>query len=222
MEPSISYTLAPSSLTFLWEECKHDFYMQVVRGVYRPSAPFPSIFNKIDAAMKRRFAVDGWHKFGEGQPSFKIAYGEKTVRSSPIVLPGRTITISLKGRYDSILTFNDGSKVMCDFKTAAVKPEYLDKYWVQLHAYAYALENPAPGSLSTKIDRLGLAAFDPASFSYDANAGASLNGAMQWIDMERDDARFMAFLDEVAAVLESPEPPAPTPRCSFCSYRQAA
>jgi hypothetical protein len=222
MDRLISYTLAPSSLTFLWEECKHDFYMHVVHHVYRPNTPFPSIFVKIDAAMKRRFAEDGWHKFGEGQPSFKIAYGEKTVRSSPIVLPHRKVTLSVKGRYDSILTFEDGSLVICDFKTTSVKPEYLDKYWVQLHAYAYALEHPAPGSLSAKIDRLGLGVFDPASFAYNGEAGGSLSGAMQWIDMERDDARFLAFMDEVAAVLEAPEPPAPSPDCPFCSYRTAA
>jgi hypothetical protein len=218
----ISYTLAPSSLTFLWNECKHDFYMHVVHGVYRPNTPFPSIFTKIDAAMKRRFAEDGWHTFGEGQPSFKIAYGEKTVRSSSIILPDRKVALNLKGRYDSILKFEDDSLVMCDFKTTHVKPEHLDRYWVQLHAYVYALEHPAPGSLSAKIDRLGLAAFDPASFSYDREAGGSLSGSMQWIEMERDDARFMAFLDEVASVLESPKPPAPSSNCSFCNYRTAA
>jgi len=172
--------------------------------------------------MKRRFAEDRWHSFGEGQPSFKIAHGEKVVRSSPIVLPNRQVTLSVKGRYDSILTFEDGSLVLCDFKTASVKPENLDKYWVQLHAYAFALEHPAPGSLSVKIDRLGLGVFDPASFAYDGEAGGSLSGAMHWIDMQRDDKRFLTFMDDVAAVLEQPEPPVPSPDCSFCSYRIAA
>ena len=219
----ISRTLTPSAFGFLWEECKYEYYMQVVHGIKRPSAPFPSIFSKIDSAMKRRFAGDGWHTFGEGQPSFRIAYGEKMIRSSAIVLPGRTIAIDLKGKYDSILTFADGSTVMCDFKTAPVKKEHLDKYWVQLHAYAYMVEHPAPGSLLVpKIDRLGLAVFDPGDFSYDAKAGGSLSGAMQWVDMPRDDARFMTFLDAVAAVIELPEPPPPTPGCPFCEYRNAA
>jgi hypothetical protein len=219
----IPYTLAPSSFGFLWQECRHCYYMQVVRGIYRPSTPFPSIFNRIDSAMKKRFTDDGWHCFGDNQPQFKIAFGEKMVRSAPIILPNRTIAITLRGKYDTILRFSDGSIVMCDFKTAPVKREHLEKYWVQLHAYAYAVEHPAQGSLAiSKIDRLGLAVFDPADFSYDARQRAALSGALQWIDMPRDDARFMAFLDEVATVIESPEPPQQTTGCAFCEYRHAA
>lgn len=219
----MSYTLSPSGFGFLWEECKLCYYMQIVHGFRRPSAPFPSIFSKIDSAMKRRFAGNKWHSFGPGQPMFKIAHDEKMVRSTPIVLPGREIAIDLKGRYDSILQFTDGAMVICDFKTAPVKAEHLDKYWVQLHAYAYSVEHPALGSLHVpKIDRLGLAVFDPSDFSYDTNDGASLSGAMQWIGLERDDDRFMAFLNEVAKVIESPEPPKPSHSCEFCRYRNAA
>jgi hypothetical protein len=218
-----SYTLSPSGFGFLWEECKLCYYMQIVHGVRRPSAPFPSIFSKIDAAMKRRFAGETWHSFGPGQPMFKIAHEEKMIRSAPIVLPGREVLIDLKGRYDSILQFTDGKMVMCDFKTAPVKPELLEKYWVQLHAYAYMVEHPATGSLYVpKIERLGLAVFEPGAFSYDGNDSASLNGPMQWIDAERDDKRFMAFLDAVAQVLESPSPPEPSYSCEYCSYRKVA
>jgi hypothetical protein len=220
-QPIITHTLAPSGFGFLWEECKFCYYMQIVHGIRRPSAPFPSIFSKIDSAMKNQFAGGRWHSFGANQPKFKLAYDEKTVRSAPISLPNRKVAVDLKGRYDSILEFSDGAMVMCDFKTAPVKQEHLHKYWVQLHAYAYAVEHPAPGSLSVpRIDRLGLAVFEPATFSYDNNDGASLNGVMQWIDMERDDERFLAFLDDVAKVIELPEPPEPSQSCELCRHYQ--
>lgn len=103
-----TYTLALSAFGFLWEECQYCYYMQTVRGFRRPSAPFPSIFSKIDAAMKRRFAGDRWHAFGPNQPEFRIAHDETVVRSSIISLPDRTIDIELKGRYDSVLEFRDG------------------------------------------------------------------------------------------------------------------
>lgn len=113
--------------------------------------------------------------------------------------------------------------VLCDFKTAPVKPEYLDKYWVQLHAYAYALEHPAPGSLHVStVDRLGLAVFEPGVFSYDTNGGAALSGPMRWIDLARDDDRFISFLSDVAKVIEAVEPPASSRSCGFCRYRLAA
>lgn len=73
-----------------------------------------------------------------------------------------------------------------------------------------------------KVDGLGLAVFEPNEFAYDCENGASLNGAMRWIDMPRDDNRFSSFLDEVAAVLEQPEPPIAGTGCQFCQFRQAA
>ena len=46
------YTLSPSDLTFLWDECKRCFYLKVRENFRRPSAPFPSIFGLIDRLMK--------------------------------------------------------------------------------------------------------------------------------------------------------------------------
>jgi hypothetical protein len=139
--------LAPSAFGFLWAECKRCYYLQVVQGMRRPAAPFPSIFSRIDAAMKRRFAGDEWHSFGPSQPRFKIAHNEQMIRSTPIISPGWNVEIILRGKFDSVLTLSDSRKVVCDFKTAPVKDEYLDKYWVQLHAYTYALEHASVGKL---------------------------------------------------------------------------
>lgn len=47
-----SYRLAPSDFAFLWEECKRCFYLKAHKKLYRPRAPFPSIFGTIDLAMK--------------------------------------------------------------------------------------------------------------------------------------------------------------------------
>lgn len=173
--------------------------------------------------MKRRFAGDEWHSFGPSQPRFKIAHDEQMIRSNPITLPDRNVEFVFRGKFDSVLTLSDSRKVICVFKTAPVKDEYLDKYWVQLHAYAYALEHPSIGTLSIpNVDGLGLAVFEPNEFAYDRENGASLNGAMRWIDMPRDDDRFKSFLDDVAAVLEQPDPPSAAEDCQFCRFRRAA
>jgi PD-(D/E)XK nuclease superfamily len=128
--------------------------------------------------MKRRFAGDQWHSIGPSQPSFKIIHEEKMNRSTPIVTPGRALQIILRGKFDSVLMFKDSRIVVCDFKTSPVKPEYVEKYWVQLHAYAHALEHPALGSLAIpKVHGLGLAVFEPAVFEHDEFNGAALSGA---------------------------------------------
>ena len=115
--------------------------------------------------MKHRFAGDEWHSFGPSEPRFKIAHNEQMVRSTPITLPNRNVEIVLRGKFDSVLTLSDSRNVVCDFKTSPVKPEHLDKYWIQLNAYAYALEHPAVGSLLVpNVDGLGLAVFEPSEF----------------------------------------------------------
>jgi hypothetical protein len=172
------------------------------------------------AGMKVCFTPGAWHAFGPGEPTFQIAHEERFIRSAPIVFPTHDVTLVLRGRYDSILRFSDGSLVVCDFKTAPVKSEYLDKYWVQLHAYAYMLEHPGIGSLALpKIDRLGLGVFEPTTFQHNGVGGATLQGAMKWIDMGRDDQRFMNFLESVAAILGAPTAPKPSPNCGYCQYR---
>lgn len=215
--------LSPSDFGFLWDECKRCYYLQVVQDLRRPRAPFPSIFSKIDSAMKRRFVGDEWYTLGPSGPTFKIAYAEQMILSTPIILPSRGVSIAIRGKFDSVLMLRDSRLVVCDFKTAPVKADHLDKYWVQLHAYAYALEHAALGSLSIpKVDGLGLAVFDPEQFEHDAGNGAALLGRMQWIDMQRDDSRFISFLNDVAAILEQPEPPHPSDNCQYCRFRGAA
>ncbi|MFZ0030469.1 MAG: PD-(D/E)XK nuclease family protein [Candidatus Cybelea sp.] len=173
--------------------------------------------------MKHRFAGDEWQSIGPSHPSFKILHEEKMVRSTPIALSGRRIQVILRGKFDSVLLLHDSRVVVCDFKTAPVKPEHIDKYWVQLHAYAYALEHPSLGSLPIpKVHGLGLAVFEPTLFEHDARNGAALSGAMQWIDVPRNDDRFLSFLNDVASTLEQPEPPLAGENCQFCRFRQAA
>lgn len=48
-----AFRLAPSDFAFLWEECRRCFYLKAHKTLYRPRAPFPSIFGSIDLAMKR-------------------------------------------------------------------------------------------------------------------------------------------------------------------------
>lgn len=50
-----TFRLAPSDFAFLWDECKRCFYLKAHKKLYRPRAPFPSIFGTIDLGMKRHF-----------------------------------------------------------------------------------------------------------------------------------------------------------------------
>ena len=220
---SQNYVLSPSDFAFLWEECKRCFYLKVVSGFKRPPGPFPTIFGVIDSAMRARFMDQRTDTMTPDLPSGTMTYGEKWVQSAPIALPGHTDTLTIRGKFDAVVTFDDGSYGVIDFKTSNIKATSIRLYSRQLRAYAYALEHPAPGKLSlSPISKMGLLSYKPDTFSSSADYAASLTGSLNWHEIKRNDKSFMAFLDEVLTVLELPEAPEAAPKCAYCKYRAAS
>ena len=216
-----NYTLSPSDFAFLWEECKRCFYLKIVEGFKRPGGPFPRIFGVIDSEMRNHFMDGGTARMTPDLPPGKVVYGEKWVQSVPIALDGHHITCTIRGKFDTVVQFEDGSYGVIDFKTSAIKPTQKRLYSRQLRAYAYALEHPAPGKLGlSPISRMGLLAFTPDTFTTQDARSATLSGGLHWYEIKRNDDSFFAFLDEVMSVLELPEPPDPDPNCQWCQYRE--
>lgn len=214
-----NFKLSPSDFSFLWQECPRCYYLKIVAGFKRPGGPFPSIFGTIDRAMRAEFLGGRTERMAPELPPGTMTHGEKLLHSAPIVLPGHMSTITLGGRLDAIVTFDDGSYGVIDFKTSAIKPQSIRLYSRQLRAYAYALENPAPGKFAlAPISAMGLLAFQPETFHANADR-AALDGALKWYPIKRNDESFMAFLDDVLTVLELPEAPPPAPKCAYCRYR---
>jgi hypothetical protein len=107
-----------------------------------------------------------------------------------------------------------------DFKTTIPREEHAPLYGRQLHAYALAAENPAPGNLQLKpVSRLGLLCFQPTRMTA-GREGVAYRGSAHWIPIPRDDLMFMAFLIEVADLLDRSDAPDPAPGCAFCAYLQ--
>jgi hypothetical protein len=215
------YRLTPSDFAFLWEECKRCFYLKHVSGFNRPGGPFPRIFGAIDGQMRGYYMNRRAEDIAPELPLGVLSYGEKWVESGPIHLPGRAVTVSLRGKFDAAITFDDGSYGVIDFKTSDITTASVRLYARQLHAYLYALEHPAPGKLSFSgpVTLLGLLAFTPASFSVSAPGQAALTGGVKYYDIPRDREKFLGFLGQIVDVLALPEPPAPAENCAWCQYR---
>lgn len=211
--------LSPSDFAFLWEECPRCFYAKVAQGFPRPFGPFPKIFNNIDAAMKAHYN-DRRLRLAPGLPPGVIRFSDEWVGSAPIALPGRSMTCTIRGRFDSVIEFDNGTYGVLDFKTADVRDPHVALYARQLHAYALALEQAAAGEFSVgPISRLGLLVFQPAYFSLGRRNVATLGGNLAWLEIPRDDAAFLGFLHQVVGLLEQPTPPAGAANCSWCRYR---
>ena len=221
MEQQSNWKLSPSDFAFLWEECKRCFYLKVTRQFYRPRPPMPKIFTLLHSQMETFYSGKRSEQITAGIPPGIIISGEEWVESKPIKFPGRSSTCFIKGKFDTAVKFDDGSHGIIDFKTCRRKAEHIPLYSRQLHAYAYALENPAPGSLSlSPISRLGLLVFEPSKYTQDKTNCVGFVGNLTWIDIPRNDASFRDFLQQVLDVLDSPVPPPPAPDCEWCKYRR--
>jgi len=176
--------------------------------------------------MKQYFTGKGTWDISSNLPVGIVEYGEKWVESVPIKLPDSASKCFIRGKFDTVVKFTDGSYGVIDFKTSETKSDYVPLYSRQLHAYAYALEHAASGHLHlSPISRLGLLCVDPTHM---LNLGELGDGAyaykaeLTWIECPRDGAAFLAFLAEVMDVLDSPEAPKGNAACPWCQYRDTA
>ncbi len=148
-----------------------------------------------------------------------MRYGEEYVQSNPIRLPSHEVTCFIRGRFDIVIEFEDKTYGVIDFKTGKPNEKSLNLYKRQLHAYAYALENPAPGALKlSPVTKMGLLYFYPSKIDQESIEWLSYQAQIHWQEIPKDEGWFLEFVDEVLGVLESPQPPAPSPNCQWCGY----
>ena len=214
------YNLSPSDLTFSWDGCKRCFYLKVKYNiVYR--GIFPGMFGKMGNLTSNYYLNKSAGEISPTLPPGTVMLREKWVKSLPIRFPGLSSQCILKGRFDAIISFEDGSFGVIDYKTSDATEEKAAFYSRQLSAYAHALENPAPGALSiSPITRLGLFIITPERYERLPNGEIGFITKTNWIDIPRDDATFLALLREIVSLLDESIPPDPDESCELCNYRK--
>lgn len=214
----MNYKLSPSDLTYLFEGCKYCFSLKVKHNITQPSMPMPGIFTAIAGRQKEFYAGKKTKEFSLELPLGIVEYGEKWVESVPIKIEGSTASCYIKGRFDMVVKFDDGSYGVIDCKTARPSDKKTEMYGRQLQAYTYALENPATGALSlTPVTRLGILYFEPNSFEQFNLAEQSFRGNLIWHEVLRNDTSFLNFIKTVAKILESNEIfPHTCQNCEYC------
>ena len=218
----MNYKLSPSDLTFLYNSCKHCFVLKVKHGIPQPSIPLPGVFSIIANLQKNHYSGRRTEDFCPQLPPGVVTLGEKRVQSSPIKFDDLESTCFIAGRFDVVAELDDGSHAVMDFKTGNPSEDKVGMYGRQLHAYAFALENPAEGALKLlPISRMGLLYYTPDTCEYTGNDRQVVEGQMTWHEVKRDDTTFHRFLHDVISLLDGPLPEAEPERCDWCSYRAA-
>ena len=215
----MNFKLSPSDLTFLYQGCIRCFYQKVVNGIVQPSIPLPSIFSRIASLLKNHYDGKPTSELHAALPPGTVSHGEKNVRSNVIQLRNHDATCYISGRFDIVVSFKDGTYGVIDFKTGNPNTESVYLYIRQLHAYAYALEHPAPRALAlAPVTKLGLLYFYPSSISQESIEQLSYEAEITWIEIRKDEDNFLEFIDGVLDVLELTEAPEHSPNCQWCGY----
>jgi hypothetical protein len=220
--PRQVFKLAPSDMTFLFEDCKRCFYNKVALGVPRPSLPFPGLFTRLDKLEKGFYAQMRTTDVDQSLPPGSFSIGEHWVQSKTHRTPSQKACFFIRGVFDVAIEFDDGTFGISDYKTTSPKDDHVPLYGRQLHSYAFALEYPEQGKLHlAPISKLGLLAIDPVEM-IKFNGGGAFRLETTWIEVAKDYKAFKAFLSEVFTVLESGTAPAPDPKCRICEYLEVA
>jgi hypothetical protein len=214
------FKLSPSDLTFSWDECKYCFYMKVKHNLV-VRTPFPGMFGKMANLTSDFYLGKPAREISPELPPGIVQYREKLVRSASISIPGVQSQCYINGRFDAVIAFDDGTYGIVDYKTSEARQEHAVFYSRQLSAYAYALENPAPNALGLNpVSRLGLFVITPSRYERTPEGEMIFVNQTTWMDVPRDEPAFLALLGEVLALLDCPEPPAPSETCGVCNYRR--
>ncbi|MEX2007626.1 MAG: PD-(D/E)XK nuclease family protein [Candidatus Levyibacteriota bacterium] len=208
------YKLSPSDFAYLWNDCKHCYYQKVKLGVVY-SSPFPAMFGRINALLQTSIMGMNLRDVHPDLPSGIIEIQEGFMRSKPI--PGTNVYLS--GRFDILTKLEDGTYAIIDFKiTTPDMEKILKKYSSQLHAYKYALENPADGKAPIKISKMGAVSINPEEMKL-VNGKVVFTAVPAWHPIEEDMDSFLGLIKEISEVLNGELPPE-SETCTLCIYRK--
>ena len=208
------YKLSPSDFKYLYEDCKHCYYQKVKNNVVLPSIGIPGVFSKLNSLLQNAIIGMDLKEIDPNLPSGKIEVKEGFLKSKPIP-PGNDCLIG--GRFDIASRLEDGTYSVIDFKITDPTEDKIQKFSAQLHAYKFALENPAFGE-AKKVSKMGVVTINPEEVLFPGNI-VDFKAKTQWFEIEEDMDRFYGFIAEVSKLLNGPVPLENPDNCKWCYYR---
>ena len=214
---SARWVLDVDELARLWDECRRCAYLAAARRFPRPGSTADDAGARLAAAI----AGPALDKIGRGAPPAIVARS-LTLISAPydVPLPDRVELCAVRVKPDVIAASEKATVVaaIAVGDLGAVGEAALAR---RLHAAAWALERPVK-SVPIEVGAIGVLVWTPGDAVLGGPGAAALTGTVDWRPLERDDAGFLGFLAEVAAMLGEPGPPAGAALCPWCVYRDAS
>lgn len=209
------YKLSPSDFKYLYQDCKHCYY-QKVKGFIKelPSIGMPGVFSKMNSLLQDAIIGMDLRQINSSLPTGKIEVKEGFLKSKPIP-PTNDCFIS--GRFDVASRLDDRTYCVIDFKITDPNEDKIQKFFYQLHAYKFALENPDFGE-AKKVSKMGVIAINPEEIIFPGDE-VIFKAKPLWFEISEDMDKFYSFITEVSNLLNGPIPPENPDNCKWCYYR---
>ena len=190
--------------------------MRYVRGVTHQGT-FPGIVMSLSSQQERWYKEKHSHDFSISLPAGVVHSTGKMLESKPIIVNGIETPFTLGGKYDFLISYDNGMFGVIDTKVVSQggKAQF---YWPQLAAYDYILSNPKTGE-PRACGTLGLLVWEIAEASRHAADFYNVGFKAEYEPVEVNPAKFQQFIGEVVTLL-SRDMPAAGDDCSNCNYFQ--
>ena len=216
--PLAKTTISPSDLTFGWSSCKRCLWLKYRHGISY-SGPMPGLVMSLSRRQEKWYEDKSSHHFSTTLPTGTVHSTGLKVSSTPIVVDGEETPLSLSGKYDFLLEYDDGTWGIVDTKIVGKNGEAGSKaefYWPQLAAYDYILAHPSSGE-PRNVSTLGLVVWSVGDVEYDGSGEPRISFPLAYEPMDRQPQRFEKFIADVARTLLGPMP-ASGEKCGTCAF----
>ena len=176
----------------------------------------PGLVTSLSNRQEKWYKDKSSQDFSPTLPAGVVDSTGLKVQSSPISVDGKESPLSLIGKYDFLLRYEDGTYGIIDTKIVGKNNGKGDFYWPQLAAYDYILANPASGE-ARKVETLGLMVWAVGEVAYDGSTDPMISFPTAYEPVERDPDRFKGFIEGVARLLLGDMPKSGA-KCGNCSY----
>jgi CRISPR/Cas system-associated exonuclease Cas4 (RecB family) len=210
----------------LFTECPRCFFLEVVKGVKRPSMPGFSLNSAVDELLKKEFDIlRNENKAHELMKKFNI---KAIPFSHPDLEEWRTnfsgvrfkhsSGLILFGAVDDLWINEDKELHVVDYKSTSTREEitlegpYKEGYKRQIEIYQYLLKN-----LGYKVSNIGYFVYANAQKDLE-KFDEKLIFEMQIISYNGDTSWIEDTIKKIVRVLETEEIPMPGQNCKYCNY----
>ena len=205
--------ISPSDLTFSWGSCHKCLWLNYNHGLRTPG--FMPLVGDLANMQEQYFAKKTTADIAPVLPEGKVADLGGWVKSSLINVAGSPTKYAIRGKYDLLIEFADGTYGIIDCKFQAKDSDKTDLYQPQLEAYAFALENPAAGE-SKKVSLMGLLVWSLLEPAGDVTKGFGLKLKHTWRPIARNPEALATRLTDFITVVGGKMPVAKD-NCDMCN-----